>query len=84
MKFNVAFSYPWYVLLIKHSIIKEYDRVPISKGFSLYFFEISGVSSVLFDKFFQLHYYGMTNYDRRVTIPKIIHKKVSSISKVVS
>jgi hypothetical protein len=73
---------PWYVLLIKHGIIKEY-KVQILKGFNLYFFEIRGIPSVLFDKFITLHYYGMTNNDRRVRIPKIIHEKVTNLLSVV-
>ena len=70
---------PWYVLLIKHNLIREYNKIQISNKFNLYFFEIEGITSVLFDKFFQAHYWGITNYDRRVTIPKLIHERYQNV-----
>jgi hypothetical protein len=74
----------WNVLLIKQGRIKVDKKVQISKDFNLYFFKIAGVSSVLFDKFFQVHYYGMTHYDRRVKIPTIIHENVTNLLSVDS
>jgi hypothetical protein len=74
---------PWHTFLIKHNMIKKYDKVQISTKYNsnLFFFKIEGVPSVLFDKFFQLHYWGTTNYDRRVTIPKIIYEKYQRLDQ---
>jgi hypothetical protein len=36
--------------------VKGYQKVPISKLFNVYFFEVQGIPSVLFDKFFSRHY----------------------------
>jgi hypothetical protein len=66
---------PWYVLLIKHNLVSEYDKVQVSKLFNLYFFELEGVPSVLFDKFFQRHFWGINDYDRKFVIPRIIRER---------
>ena len=66
----------WNTLLIKNGVIKDFKRTQILKGFNMYFFRIRGVQSVIFDKFFTLHYYGMTHHHRKVTIPKIIRENV--------
>jgi hypothetical protein len=66
---------PWYVLLIKYNLVNKYDKVQVSKHFNLYFFESEGVPSVLFDKFFQRHFWGINDYDRRVVIPKLIRER---------
>jgi hypothetical protein len=66
---------PWYVLLIKHDLVTNYDRVQVSKLFNLYFFELEGVPSVLFDKFFQRHFWGIKDYDRQVVIPNLIRER---------
>ena len=70
---------PWYLLLIKHNLIREYNKIQVSNKFNLYFFEIEGITSVIFDKFFQVHYWGITNYDRRVTIPKLIQERYQNV-----
>lgn len=70
---------PWYVLLIKHNLVTEYDKIQVSNKFNLYFFEIEGITNVLFDKFFQAHYWGITNYDRKVTITKLIHERYQNL-----
>jgi hypothetical protein len=49
---------PWYVLLIKHNVVREYHKVQVSRLLNLYFFEAEGIPSVLFDKFFQQHFWG--------------------------
>jgi hypothetical protein len=74
---------PWYVLLIKHNVVREYLKVQISKLLSLYFFEAEGIPSVLFDKFFQRHFWGITDDDRKVTIPTIIHERYPSLKKAL-
>jgi DNA-binding Lrp family transcriptional regulator len=56
---------PWYVLLIKHNLVNKYDKVQVSKLFNLYFFELEGVPSVLFGKFFPRHFWGIGDYDRK-------------------
>jgi hypothetical protein len=61
---------PWYILLIKHNLVTNYDKVQVSKLFNLYFFELGGVPSVLFDKFFQRHFWGINDYDRKVVLPR--------------
>jgi hypothetical protein len=65
--------------LIKHDIIKEHQKVQVSKLFNLYFFEIHGIPSVLFDKFFLKSFWGITDYDRKITIPKLILGKYGKI-----
>lgn len=76
---------PWYVLLIKHNIVREYHKAQVSKllniyFLNIYFFEAEGIPSVLFDKFFQRHFFwGITDHDRRVTIPEIIHERYPSL-----
>jgi len=70
---------PWYVLLIKHNLVRKYHKVQVSKLFNLYFFEIESIPSVLFDKFFQRHFWGITDYDRKVTIPRLIHERYPSV-----
>ena len=47
----------------------------VSKLFNIYFFEGEGISSVLFDKFFQRHFWEITDLDRKVTISKLIHER---------
>ena len=64
-----------YVILIKHGFIRNYEKVEITEKFSTFFFEIEGIPSVLFDKFFQRHFWGLKDYDRAVTIPSLIRKK---------
>jgi hypothetical protein len=72
---------PYHVLLIEHNLIREYQKVEVknSKDFNIYFFKIEGIPSVLFDKFFQAHFWRITNYDRRVTIPRLFNEKYGSI-----
>jgi hypothetical protein len=72
----------WHILLIKHDLVKEYQNVPISKLFNIYFFEIQGVPSVLFDKFFSRHYWGINDYDRKVTLPRLIRAKYKSLQSI--
>ena len=66
---------PWYVLLIKHSLIDDYEKVPVTSKFNLYFFKLQNIPCVLFDKFFQRHFWGITDYDRKFTIPTLIKKR---------
>ena len=65
----------WHTLLIKNNLVATYEKVCISEKFSIYFFEIQTIPCVLFDKFFQRHFWGITDQDRKVTIPKLIHER---------
>jgi hypothetical protein len=53
--------------------------VQVSKLFNLYFFELEGVPSVLFDKFFQRHFWGIDEYDRREKIPSLILQRYGNV-----
>jgi hypothetical protein len=72
----------WHILLIKHDLVKEYQKVPVSKLFNIYFFEIQGVPSVLFDKFFSRHYWGINDYDRKITLPSLIRAKYKNLQSI--
>jgi hypothetical protein len=69
----------WYILLIKNSLVEKYQKASLSDKFNLYFFEIEGIPCVLFDKFFQRHFWGITDQDRMVRIPKLIHEKYHNL-----
>lgn len=69
----------WETLLIDHNLINKYIKVPLTKRFNIYFFESHGIPSVLFDRFFQRHFWGITNDDRMFTIPKLIHNNFESL-----
>lgn len=71
---------PWHTLLIKNNIVKEFEQFRLTDKFSLFFFTINDVPSVLLDKFFQGHYWGLTSEHRSTTIPQIIAKKYPFIS----
>ncbi|HKG41771.1 MAG TPA: hypothetical protein VKA98_06505 [Nitrososphaeraceae archaeon] len=72
----------WYVLLMKHDLVKEYQKVPVSKSFNMYFFEIQGIASILFDKFFSRHFWGITDYDRKVTISRLTRTKYKNLQSI--
>lgn len=65
---------PWYTLLIRHGIIKDFETARVSDRFGLYFFRRNEIPCVLFDRFFQSHFWKITDYDRRITIPCIINR----------
>jgi hypothetical protein len=70
---------PWYLLLIKNKLISDFEKIPITNKFNVYFFKIKDMPSVLFDKFFQRHFWGITNEHRRTIIPNMIAEKFPSI-----
>jgi hypothetical protein len=70
---------PWYLLLIKNKLISEFEKIPITNKFNVYLFKIKNIPSVLFDKFFQKHFWGMTNEHRRIKIPNLITNRFPSI-----
>lgn len=70
----------WKTLLMNHELIEQHIEAPIKKQFRMYFFEIDGIPSVLFDRFFQRHFRGITDDDRMFTIPKLIHNKFENLS----
>jgi hypothetical protein len=69
----------YYSLLIKNKLVSDFEKIPITNKFHLYFFKIKNIPSVLFNKFFQKHFWGITNEHRRITIPNLIVKKFPSI-----
>ncbi len=74
----------WKTLLINHNLIEQNIEAPITEQFRMYFFELDGIPSVLFDRFFQRHFWGITNDDRMFTIPKLIHNKFENLSNHLS
>jgi hypothetical protein len=65
---------------MNHDLIEQHIEAPINKQFRMYLFEIDGIPSVLFDRFFQRHFRGITDDDRMFTIPKLIHNKFENLS----
>ena len=70
----------WFILLIKNKFVEKYHKVSISEKFNLYFFEIQNIHCVLFDKFFQSHFWGLTDQHRKITIPKLILERYNALS----
>jgi hypothetical protein len=70
----------FHALLIVQNIIKNdnYEWIKITDKFSLYFFKIDNNQCVLFDKFFQSHYWGITDYHRKSLIPNLIKMRLAS------
>jgi hypothetical protein len=50
----------------------------------MYSFEIDGIPSVLFDRFFQRNFRGITDDDRMFTIPKLIHDRFKDLRENLS
>jgi len=72
----------WYVLLIKHGLVKKPKRVPINKKCNLYFFKLQKIPCILFDNFLSSsHYIGITNLDLTQKIPKKILSHYSKFFK---
>lgn len=69
----------WHTLLIRNGIITDFEKISITDKFSLLFFKIKDVPCVLFDKFIQKHFWGITNEHRRTIIPTLIKEKHPSI-----
>jgi hypothetical protein len=65
---------------MNHDLIEQHIDDPRKKQFRMYFFEIDGIPSVLFDRFFQRDFRGITDDDRMITIPKLIHDKFENLS----
>jgi len=64
--------------MINQGILKnnDYEKVPITNKFTIYFFRINGNQCILFEKFFQAHYWGITDYHRKSLIPNLIKAKL--------
>jgi hypothetical protein len=71
--------------LIGQKLIRkdEYEQIQITDKFNIYFFKIYNNQCALFDKFFQAHYWGITDYDRKVRIPTLIKEKLSERSRII-
>ncbi len=71
---------PWEILLINQGIVKNYKKVKINKNFSIYLFELQGIPSILFEKFFSRHFW-LDDKERSIIIPKLIKKNFPNIFK---
>jgi hypothetical protein len=69
----------WKTLLINYNLTEQYVKVPTTNQFNMHFFELDGIPSVLFDRFFQRHFRAITNDDRMFTIPKLIHDRFKNL-----
>ena len=74
----------WRNLLVKNNLVQVDEKVPITQKFNMYFFKLHDIPCVLFDKFFQRHFWGISNKDRYVTIPAAIHMRYPCLSKNLS
>jgi hypothetical protein len=74
----------WKTLLINYNLVKQRLKRPITNQFMMYSFELDGIPSVLFDRFFQRHFWGITNDDRMFTIPKLIHDRFKNLRESLS
>jgi len=74
----------WKTLLINYDLTEHSVRAPITNQFTMYSFELDGIPSVLFDRFFQRHFRGITNDDRMFTIPKLIHDRFKNLRENLS
>ena len=71
----------WRNLLIKNNLVQVNEKVSITQKFNMYFFKLCDIPCVLFDKFFQRHFWGISNNDRYATIPTAIHMRYPDLSK---
>ena len=71
----------WRNLLVKNNLVQVDEKVPITQKFNMYFFKLHDIPCVLFDKFFQRHFWGISNNDRYITIPAAIHMRYPDLSK---
>jgi hypothetical protein len=74
----------WKTLLINYNLTEQYVKSPTMSQFVMYFFELDGIPSVLFDRFFQRHFRGITNDDRMFAIPKQIHNRFEKLRENLS
>ena len=71
----------WRSLLIKNNLVQVKEKVPITQQLNMYFFKLHDIPSVLFDKFFQRYFWGISNNDRYVTMPAAIHMRYPGLLK---
>lgn len=74
----------WKTLLINYNLVEQHVKRPATNQFTMYSFELDGIPSVLFDRFFQRHFRGITNDDRMFTIPKLIHDRFKNLRENLS
>lgn len=72
----------FHMLLINQWVLKnnDYEKVPITNKFTMYFFRINDNQCILFEKFFQAHYWGLTYYRRKLLIPNLIKAKLYDLA----
>ena len=75
---------PWYTILIHNKLISNYERITITNKFNIYFFTIKEIPCVLFKKFFQRHFWDITNEHRNKIIPNLIINKYPNLVKGLS
>jgi hypothetical protein len=71
----------WRSLLVKNNLVQVDEKVPITQQLNMYFFKLHDIPCVLFDKFFQSHFWGISNNHRYTTIPMAIHTRYPGLSK---
>jgi hypothetical protein len=74
----------WHVLLIMNNLIQTYERIEINTKFNIYFYKLNDIPCVLFDRFFQSHFWGISNHERYVAIPNCIHNHYQDLSTNLS
>ena len=74
----------WKTLFINYTLTEQHVEAPTLDQFTMYSFEIDGIPSVLFDRFFQRNFQGITDDDRMFTIPKLIHDRFMDLREDLS
>jgi hypothetical protein len=74
----------WKTLFINYKLTEQHVEAPTLDQFTMYSFEIDGIPSVLFDRFFQRNFQGITDDDRMFTIPKLIHDRFMDLREDLS
>jgi hypothetical protein len=74
----------WKSLFINYKLTEQHINAPTTNQFTVYSFEIDGIPSVLFDRFFQRNFGGITDDDRMFTIPKLIHDRFKDLRENLS
>ena len=74
----------WKSLFINYDLTEQYLKAPATNQFTMYSFEVDGIPSVLFDRFFQRNFRGITDHDRMFTIPKLIHDRFKDLRENLS
>lgn len=74
----------WKSLFINYKLTEQHINAPTTNQSTVYSFELEGIPSVLFDRFFQRNFRGITDDDRMFTIPKLIHDRFKDLRENLS